>query len=223
LLPLAVAAALTAGLAGCATNADPYGPNNYPVSDINNNPAGTAFVEPSTTTTYVAPAGVTTYVAPGTTTTYVAPNGATTTYVAPAGTTAYVAPGTTTVTPAQTYVVPSIEYGRVTNVALVQPGTRASGANAAVGTVAGGVVGGVLGNTIGAGAGRAVATVLGAVAGAAVGNNLATRSTYGNYAGPVYRVWVATDSGVMRTYDVGATNVRPGDRVRIDNGVMYMG
>jgi hypothetical protein len=60
------------------------------------------------------------------------------------------------------------------------------------------------------------------VAGAAVGNNLATRA-YPNYAGPVYRVWVATDSGVMRTYDVSATNLRPGDRVRIDNGVVYMG
>jgi outer membrane lipoprotein SlyB len=218
----AVAAALAASLAGCATNADPYGPNNYPVSDVNNNPAGTALVEPSTTTTYVAPGNVTAYVAPGTTTTYVAPNGTTTTYVAPAGTTAYVVPGTTTVTPAQTYVVPSVEYGRVTNVAMVQPGTRASGANAVAGTVIGGVVGGALGNTVGAGAGRAAATVLGAVAGAAVGNNLATRP-YNNYAGPVYRVWVATDSGVMRTYDVGATNLRPGDRVRIDNGVIYMG
>jgi outer membrane lipoprotein SlyB len=223
LLPLAMAAALAAGLTGCATNADPYGPNNYPVSDINNNPAGTAFVEPSHTTTYVAPGAVTTYVAPGTTTTYVAPNGTTTTYVAPAGTTAYVTPGATTVTPAQTYVVPAVEYGRVTNVAMVNPGTRASGANGVAGTVIGGVVGGALGNTIGAGAGRAAATVLGAVAGAAVGNNLATRSSYGNYAGPVYRVWVATDSGVMRTYDVSATNLRPGDRVRIDNGVIYMG
>lgn len=222
-LPLALAAALAAALTGCATNPDPYGPNNYPVSNISQNPAGTAFVEPSTTTTYVAPAGVTTYVAPGSAATYVAPNGTTTTYVAPAGTTAYVTPGATTVTPAQTYVVPSVEYGRVTHVALVQPGTRVNGANAAAGTVVGGVVGGVLGNTVGGGAGRAVATVLGAVAGAAVGNNLATRSEYGNYAGPVYRVWVATDSGAMRTYDVSATNLRPGDRVRIDNGVMYTG
>jgi hypothetical protein len=40
----------------------------------------------------------------------------------------------------------------------------------------------------------------------------------------VYRVWIATDSGVMRTYDVGAyTTLRPGDRVRIDNGQIYLG
>lgn len=222
LLALAGAVAMATGLAACATNEDPYGPNNYPVSDINANPAGTAIVDRPATTAYAAPGTVTTYVAPGATTTYVAPNGTTTTYVAPAGTTAYVAPGTTTVTQAQTYVVPSVEYGRVTNVALVSPGTRASGANAAAGTIVGGVVGGALGNTIGHGAGRAAATVLGAVTGAAVGNNLASRS-YNNYAGPVYRVWVATDSGVMRTYDVSSTNLRPGDRVRIDNGVIYTG
>jgi len=208
-LSLAGTVAVAASLAACAYT-DPYGPNNYPVSDINPNPAGTALVEPATTPTYVAP-GVTTYVAPGTTT-----------YVAPAGTTTYIAPAGTTVVPAtQTVAVPSVEYGRVTNVALVQSGTRASG-NAAAGTVVGGVVGGVLGNTIGHGAGRAAATVLGAVAGAAVGNNLAARS-YSNYAGAVYRVWVQTDSGFMRTYDVTATNLRPGDRVRIDNGVIYMG
>lgn len=200
--------ALAAGLAACAYNEDPYGPNNYPVSDINPNPAGTALVAP--TPTYVAP-GVTTYVAPGTTT-----------YVAPAGTTTYVTPGTTTVVPAQTYAVPSVEYGRVTNVAVVSSGTRASGANAVAGTLIGGVVGGALGNTVGGGSGRVAATILGAIGGAAVGNTLATRP-YNNYAGPVYRVWVATDSGVMRTYDVTSTNLRPGDRVRIDNGVIYMG
>lgn len=209
-LMLAGAVAMATGLAACATNEDPYGPNNYPVSNINANPAGTAYVEPPPATAYAAPGTVTTYVAPGTT------------YVAPAGTTAYVVPGTTTVTQSQTYVVPSVEYGRVTNVALVSSGTRASGANAAAGTIVGGVIGGALGNTIGHGAGRAAATVLGAVTGAAVGNNIASRP-YNTYAGPVYRVWVATDSGVMRTYDVGATNLRPGDRVRIDNGAIYTG
>jgi outer membrane lipoprotein SlyB len=220
LLSLTATAAVVASLAACST-ADPYGPNNYPVSDINPNPGGTALVEPSGTTTYVAP-GTVAYAAPGTTTTYVVPNGTTTTYVAPAGTTAYVTPGTTAVVPAQTYAVPSVEYGRVTNVAVVDHGTRGSGANAAAGTIIGGVMGGAIGNTIGGGVGRIAATVLGAVLGASAGNALATRS-YSNYAGPVYRVWVATDSGVMRTYDVTATNLRPGDRVRVDNGVIYRG
>jgi outer membrane lipoprotein SlyB len=153
---------------------------------------------------------------------YPVTDGRVTTVIAPPGTT-YVAPGTTTyVVPNTTAYVPAVEYGRVTNVALVNPGTRASG-NAAAGTVIGGVAGGVIGNQIGSGSGRAVATVLGAITGAAVGNNIASRQNY-NHAGPVYRVWVATDSGVMRTYDVSTTaDVRPGDRVRIENGVIYMG
>jgi outer membrane lipoprotein SlyB len=175
-LSLAGTAVLAAGLAACASS-DPYGPNNYPVSSVNPNPAGTAFVEPSTAPTYVAP---------------------------------------------QAYAAPTVEYGRVTNVALVSQGTASNNGNTVAGTVIGGVVGGVLGNTIGHGAGRAAATVLGAAAGAAVGNNVASRQ-YPQYAGPVYRIWVQTDSGLMRTYDVTATNLRPGDRVRIDNGMIYMG
>jgi hypothetical protein len=56
-------------------------------------------------------------------------------------------------------------------------------------------------------------------------NNIANRNANPyNTAGPVYRVWVQTDSGVMRTYDVSTVgDLRPGDRVRIENGVIYMG
>ena len=153
---------------------------------------------------------------------YPVTDGRVTTVIAPAGRTV-VAPGQTYVVPGSTaYAVPAVEYGRVTNVALVNPGTRASG-NSAAGTIIGGVAGGVIGNQIGSGSGRAVATVLGAIGGAAVGNHLANRQNY-NYAGPVYRVWVTTDSGIVRTYDVGTTaDLRPGDRVRIENGTIYMG
>jgi outer membrane lipoprotein SlyB len=212
ILSLTSAVALAAGLAACA-GPDPYGPNNYPVSDINPNPGGVALApgNPATGGTYVAQ-GTTTYVAPGSTTTYVVPAGST--VVAPAGT--YVVPGTT-------YAVPSVEFGRVTNVAMISRGTRASG-NSGAGAVIGGVAGGLIGNTVGGGMGRIAATILGAAAGAAVGNNIENNSPRYNYAGPVYRVWVATDSGVMRTYDVGTyTDLRPGDRVRIDNGQIYIG
>jgi outer membrane lipoprotein SlyB len=116
-----------------------------------------------------------------------------------------------------------VEYGRVTQVAFIG-GTRPSG-NSAAGTVLGAAVGGVLGNQIGHGGGRAAATILGAVGGAAVGNRIASGSG-GTYAtsGPVYRVSVQTDSGQMRVYDVSATgDLRPGDRVRIENGVIYLG
>ena len=117
-----------------------------------------------------------------------------------------------------------VEYGRVTNVSLISQGTTGNSGNTTAGTVIGAVAGGLLGNQIGGGSGRAAATILGAVGGGIVGNRIAANSspTY-NTAGPVYRVSVQTDQGQMRTYDVSATgDLRPGDRVRIENGVIYL-
>ena len=122
-----------------------------------------------------------------------------------------------------------VEYGRITEVALISNGTTVNGGpgapNNGAATVAGAVVGGVVGNQFGHGGGRAAATILGAIGGAAIGNNLSrnTAPSY-SYTGPVYRVTVQTDSGVYRSYDVGSTgDLRPGDRVRIENGVIYLG
>jgi outer membrane lipoprotein SlyB len=165
LLAITSTVALAAGLTACAAY-DPYGPNNYPVSQT-------------------PPA----------------------TY-----------PGTY---PAQQV---GVEYGRVTNVALLRPATGATTGTNPAGTVLGAVVGGALGNQIGSGSGRAAATILGAVGGAVVGNRITGggQPTY-NTAGPVYRISVQTDQGHMRTYDVSATgDLRPGDRVRIENGVIYL-
>ena len=117
-----------------------------------------------------------------------------------------------------------VEYGRITNVALLSSGGRPAG-NSAAGTVIGAVAGGLLGNQIGRGNGRAAATILGVVGGAAVGNRIGGGSANGPYASeaPVYRVSVQTDTGQLRTYDVSATaDLRPGDRVRIENGVIYL-
>jgi len=162
---LASATVVAAALTACGTP-DPYGPNNYPVS------------QPAPGATY------------------------------PYGT-----------YPAQQVGV--VEYGRITNVTLVSQGTRQSGSTA--GTLLGAVVGGALGNQIGSGGGRAAATILGAFGGAAVGNRLSGGPPAYNTAGPVYRVSVQTDSGQFRTYDVSATgDLRPGDRVRIENGVIYL-
>jgi outer membrane lipoprotein SlyB len=122
--------------------------------------------------------------------------------------------------------VAGVEYGRVTNVQLIAGAPVANPNRAAAGSVIGAVVGGLLGNQIGHGGGRAAATVLGAVGGAAVGNSIAQNSAPPAYntAGPVYRITVQTDSGVLRTYDVNTTaDLRPGDRVRIDNGMIYLG
>ncbi|MES3002202.1 MAG: glycine zipper 2TM domain-containing protein [Pseudomonadota bacterium] len=122
--------------------------------------------------------------------------------------------------------VASVEWGRVTNVSLISNGQGSYSPNrSAAGGVIGAVVGGLLGNTIGGGSGRAAATVLGAGAGAVVGSNIA-RNSGGQYNAsyPVYRVTVQTDNGLMRTYDVNATgDLRAGDRVRIENGMIYMG
>ncbi|HSV34838.1 MAG TPA: glycine zipper 2TM domain-containing protein [Ramlibacter sp.] len=133
------------------------------------------------------------------------------------------APGATY--PAGTYASQPgyVEYGRITNVSLVRAATGPSSSSGA-GTVIGAVVGGALGNQVGSGGGRAAATILGAVGGALVGNRIAN-NTAPNYAttGAVYRVSVQTDSGQMRTYDVSSTgDLRPGDRVRIENGVIYL-
>jgi outer membrane lipoprotein SlyB len=121
--------------------------------------------------------------------------------------------------------VASVEWGRVTNVALISNGQGSYSPNrSAAGGVIGAVVGGLLGNTIGSGSGRAAATVLGAGAGAVVGSNIGRNTGGYNAAYPVYRVTVQTDTGAMRTYDVNATgDLRAGDRVRIENGMIYMG
>jgi outer membrane lipoprotein SlyB len=90
--------------------------------------------------------------------------------------------------------------------------------------VIGAIVGGLLGNQIGGGSGRTAATVLGAAGGAVAGSQIgrATAPSY-NAAYPVYRITVQTEQGITRTYDVNATaDLRVGDRVRIENGVIYL-
>jgi len=134
-------------------------------------------------------------------------------------------PAPTTTYPYGTYPsqpVASVEYGRVTNVSMVSAGTGPAPGRSAAGGVIGAIIGGVLGNQIGSGSGRTAATVLGATAGAVVGANAGRASSY-NAAYPVYRVTVQTDQGYIRTYDVNTTgDLRPGDRVRIENGVIYL-
>ncbi len=119
-----------------------------------------------------------------------------------------------------------VEYGRVTNVTMISGGPPGYTPNrSAAGGVIGAILGGVLGNQIGSGGGRAAATVLGATAGAVVGSNVGRNTAPQAYNSqyPVYRVTVQTDQGQMRTYDVNATgDLRPGDRVRIENGVIYL-
>lgn len=120
--------------------------------------------------------------------------------------------------------VAAVEYGRVMNVSLISAGTGpAPTTRSAAGGVIGAIVGGLLGNQIGSGSGRAAATVLGAGVGAVAGAQAGRAMPSHNAAYPVYRVTVQTDQGIVRTYDVNATaDLRVGDRVRVENGVIYL-
>ncbi len=115
-----------------------------------------------------------------------------------------------------------MEFGRVSNIELMQAPQNSG--NSTAGTLIGGAVGAVLGNQVGSGGGRAAATVLGAVGGAVVGNQIAKNrdGSYNSPTGAVYRISVQTDNGQWRSYDVSAPgDLRIGDRVRIDNNVLY--
>jgi outer membrane lipoprotein SlyB len=130
---------------------------------------------------------------------------------------------TTSTYPVSSYPVASNEYGRIINIEYLPVGTTAPGGTHILGAVVGGLAGGLLGNQIGSGAGRTAATVLGGVAGAAVGNQIA-RNQQGVTTQAGYRITMQTDQGLVRTYEVPATgDLRVGDRVRIDNGVIYRG
>ena len=130
-----------------------------------------------------------------------------------------------------TQTVPQgVEMGRVTDIQTVQMGatsaTNPSARNAVVGGIIGAVVGNIAGKHINEGDNRSAATVLGGAAGAVVGNRMGQRqeanTASSGAAGPAYRVTVQTDQGQWRTYEVGALgDLRVGDRVRVENGVIY--
>ena len=120
----------------------------------------------------------------------------------------------TTAVPAPAPV--SIEFGRITNIEFFQAGAPSSGINVP-GAIVGGIAGAVVGNAISGG--RDSATVLGGVAGAAVGSQV---NKPAGAVSSVYRVTIQTDARGWRTYDVPATgDLRIGDRVRVENGVIY--
>ena len=127
------------------------------------------------------------------------------------------APVVATVPAAPIVVMPTVlEYGRVTNIEYFPGGTAATRINIP-GALVGGVAGAVIGNALGGG--RDATTVLGGAAGAAIGSQVGRTTTV---VDPAYRVTIQTDSGVLRTYDVPATgDLRIGDRVRVDSGVIY--
>lgn len=143
--------------------------------------------------------------------------------LAACGTTPVATYPTSTTYPTQTYPVAGTEYGRITNIEYMPVGTTTSNNSGILGAVVGGIAGGLLGNTVGGGSGRAAATVLGGVAGAVIGSQIA-RNQSGATTTPGYRITMVTDQGQTRVYEVPATgDLRVGDRVRVDGGVIYRG
>jgi outer membrane lipoprotein SlyB len=128
---------------------------------------------------------------------------------------------TTTYPAATTYPVAGIEYGRVTNIEYLPVGTTTANNSNILGAVVGGAAGALLGNQIGGGTGRTAATVLGGVAGAVIGSQI-LRNQAGATTTPGYRITMVNDQGQTRIFEVPATgDLRVGDRVRVDAGVIY--
>lgn len=107
-------------------------------------------------------------------------------------------------------------YGVVQSIDLV----RQEGANNEIGlgTLAGAVVGGVVGNQVGGGRGNTAATVIGAAGGAYAGHELEKRS---RQQADAYKFTIRMSDGSYQTYTQASNaDLRVGDRVQIDNGVL---
>lgn len=108
-----------------------------------------------------------------------------------------------------------VEYGRIHSVDVIRAENQTSGA----GGVIGGVTGAVVGRQFGSGSGRTAGTLIGAIAGAVIGNEIEKQN---RHARDVYRVVVRTDGGQLRAFDYAQLDdVRTGDRVRIENNLVY--
>lgn len=108
-----------------------------------------------------------------------------------------------------------VEYGQIHSVDVIRAENQTSGA----GGVIGGVAGAVVGRQFGSGSGRTAGTLIGAVAGAVIGNEIEKQN---RRAQDVYRVVVRTDAGQLRAFDYAQLgDVRVGDRVRIENNLVY--
>jgi outer membrane lipoprotein SlyB len=111
-------------------------------------------------------------------------------------------------------------YGIVQSIDLVQISSSGTGdgRNVGAGTVAGAVVGGIIGNQIGSGDGRTAATILGAAGGAYAGHALEKGSQQTTDA---FKFTVLMeDRSYVTTTQTTNGDIRVGDRVQLDNGVM---
>lgn len=107
-----------------------------------------------------------------------------------------------------------VSYGVIENIETIPGGGNGIGA----GAVIGGVVGGVLGNQVGGGSGNTIATMAGVVGGAVVGHQVEKN----NRAKDAYRIQVRLNRGGYTTVTQGISDLRVGDRVRIENNIVSL-
>jgi outer membrane lipoprotein SlyB len=116
----------------------------------------------------------------------------------------------TDTSPVSSYDAPArVTYGVIDNIEIIQGSNNEIGAS----TIIGGIVGGILGHQMGAGSGNDVATMAGAVGGAVVGHQVEKQ----NRQQDTYRIQIRLERGGYQKVTQGFSDLRVGDRVRIEN------
>jgi outer membrane lipoprotein SlyB len=110
---------------------------------------------------------------------------------------------------------PGASVGVVDKIEVIRKGEG----NNVAGTVIGGIVGGLIGHQFGGGSGQTAATIAGAAGGAVAGHEIQKRRRGSD---ETYRVTVRLDSGGYQTVtQENITDLRTGDRVRVEGGRVY--
>jgi len=111
-------------------------------------------------------------------------------------------------------------YGVVQSIDLVQQQVASNSGNVGAGTIAGAVIGGILGHQVGGGSGNTAATVLGAAGGAYAGHTLANNQQNTETVNAYKFTVRMNDGGYQAFTQTTNADIRVGDRVQIDNGVL---
>lgn len=110
------------------------------------------------------------------------------------------------------------DYAVVTAIERVAAEYRGiAGSGYGLGTVVGAVIGGVAGNQVGGGSGKTAATIAGTAGGAFIGHQLEKR----RQGEDSYRVSMRMPNGSQQSVEMASVgDLRVGDRVRLENGVL---
>ena len=113
------------------------------------------------------------------------------------------------------YDSPTYRQGVVDRIEVIRKGDT----NNIAGTMIGGIAGGLIGHQIGGGSGQTAATIVGSVGGAVAGNQVQQRTRGAN---ETFRVTVRFENGATESIKQDEiSDLRTGDRVRIDGGRVY--